>query len=79
MPKVDKIVWFMVGPVLMFVLALLFPGVEEEPVSAALAPIWFLFAIGSWILRRPYEKWAKIFRWVVVVGLIGVAAQNAQV
>lgn len=78
MPTTDKIIWFVVGPVLMFVLAFLFEGVTDDPINAALLPIWFLFAIGSWVMRRPYERWARIFRWFVVVGLIAVAAQNAQ-
>ena len=57
---------------------------SEDPstsleIAAFLLDIWFVVAIGSWILRRPYTGWANVFRWVVVVMWLGRIANLAQI
>ena len=69
MPLADKVVWFALAPVAVAVAAILTVDVYEQPL-AYLLDAWLLLAIASWIARRPYARWARVWRWVVVVAVV---------
>jgi surface polysaccharide O-acyltransferase-like enzyme len=62
----DLIAWFVVVPVIWIALAFSVEAIYENPLGP-LFDLWFVTALGSWALRRPYQGWAIKWRWAVVI------------
>jgi hypothetical protein len=82
MPKVDKIVWFVVVPLLLpalaFIVPVMGPLIYVDPLFY-LFDFWLVTAIATWILRRPYHGWAKIWRrGIVIVGVLALLGRAAE-